>query len=99
MKLYQLKNLKTGKLIPRKMNEAEMETLRNTVLPGSPNRKMVDLYEVEEFDVPVKSGRTFTPPALPPLTNPTTPNVLPRGKMVDVRAKEETKGPAAAGQT
>lgn len=84
MKLYQLKNLKTGKLIPRKMSEAEMETLRNTVLPGSPNRKMVDLYEVEEFDVPVKSGRTFAPPALPPV--PGAP-------------KEETKGPAAAGQT
>lgn len=61
MKLYQLTNKKTGKLIARKMSEAEMDTLRKTPQPGSANLKMSDLYTVEEFNVDVRGGETFKP--------------------------------------
>lgn len=93
MKIYQLTNKKTGKLIPRKMSAVEHATLCNTFQPGSTNLKMIELYMVEEFDVNVREGQTFQPFA--------KPDYIKEGMSTGATAvapKQETKGSDASDQ-
>lgn len=86
MKLYRLTNVKTGKVVRNNVTEAEIAALKKSPKnPGGPadGPSMLSLYTVEEFEV--AEGKTFLPDFI-------------KNNAAAAATKEETKGPAAAGQ-
>lgn len=85
-KLYNITNLKTGQVYKNK-SQAQIDALKAWIPDkATPHITGLSAYSVEEFEVGDPNAKTFKP-ELPPLF----PKAVP--------TKEETKGPAAAGQT
>lgn len=90
-KLYNLTNLaqlaQGHTVVTRNVTQAGIDALKKWIPDRArPEVNGLSLYSVEEFEVAERGASTFKP-ELPPL--------FPKA----VAPKEETKGPAAAGQT
>lgn len=87
MKLYTLTNKRSVQIgrpvVLRNKTQADIDALKACKLDtDNPDRSMLDLYDVQEFEVPERKSVTFVPDYLLKKPEP---------------VKEETNGPSAGG--